>query len=216
MTYLATCSKEEALNFSGSLYVFSSDGKNKKEKVYLNVEVEDETQISDITCAAVACLTVKNIVTGKLPAKYKNRVFYEIALADIAQYDFSLLGDIVPLVCLPRDYCNMLELSRLCREHPSLRFIGGNLLRIPGIHIGRVDDPACLGVVSKDKLPLICNGQYDVFQEIGLTDLGDLQEERGKIEVVKPSPKTKTKASKTAKKKQAFTDVFGSEGQQSF
>ena len=110
----------------------------------------------------------------------------------------------------------MRVLKEVCDKYPTVRFIGGNLLGVEGVRIGRYDE-------GKDKCSPVFKDIYDNFVEVDLEDLDNLQEivkkTRKKAESqIKEKTKKKSKSAKAKsstpkekkvpKRKEAFSKLF--------
>lgn len=199
MELLASCTVERANSFNGKLSVSDEEGKDIK--VSLNVLVDD---VMPVSFSNVKCITagIGGKVVGLENAPVP--VFYECALGD--EIPQGIGGTV--LVRLPEGYCNMLEAKELCDKYPNVRVIGGNLLNIDGVRIGRFDG----------NKPVVCNGVYDTFIESGIDDLEGIKEKVKKAKVVEvKEKKVREKSSKAPAEKKiskrvvAFNNMFGSE-----
>ena len=114
----------------------------------------------------------------------------------------------------------MMELVKVCTDIPNSRLIGGNLLAVEGVRIGRFED-------EKKKLYPVYNGIYDNFIESNLSDIGNLTEvvkkakkKLGSSESGKKSPGKKSKSSQKPKKvsvvAQSFTSLFSDSSDEEF
>lgn len=199
MILLASCTPEQCNNFNGKLVIPNEDNK-KPDKVLLNVILEKGQSIPK----NAYCITYKDNEVGEiLPEKTFMEVPFDKLEATIP------VDDVVTLVRLPEGYCNMRELYNICSSRPDVRFIGGNLLAIEGVRIGRFDD-------GKEKMSPVFNDMYDNFVEVDLGDLDGLQEivkkTRKKAESTgeKKTKKSSNKSTKSpVKKKNSKIEVFG-------
>ncbi len=199
MILLASCTPEQCNNFNGKLVIPNEDNK-KPDKVLLNVILEKGQSIPK----NAYCVTYKGKEIGDvLPEKTFMEVPFDELEATIP------VDDVVTLVRLPEGYCNMRELYNICSSRPDVRFIGGNLLAIEGVRIGRFDD-------GKEKMSPVFNDMYDNFVEVDLGDLDGLQEivkkTRKKAESTgeKKTKKSLNKSTKSqVKKKNSKIEVFG-------
>lgn len=199
MILLASCTPEQCNNFNGKLVIPNEDNK-KPDKVLLNVILEKGQSIPK----NAYCVTYKGKEVGDiLPEK----TFMEVPFDELESVE--PVDGVVTLVRLPEEYCNMRELLNICSSRPDVRFIGGNLLGIDGVRIGRFDD-------GKEKMSPVFKDIYDSFVEVDLGDLDGLQEivkkTRKKAESTgeKKSKKASKDGNKTpAKKKNSKIEVFG-------
>lgn len=223
MQLLASCSLEQSKTFNGKLVLPNEDQK-KPDKVFLNVVVKDgDVGVYNMLSGNEKCVTFIDKAPSHCPEKLKGKVFYEVSLADFLE-GFEKVEDVITLVKLPSDYTNMRFLQDACKDHPDVRFIGGNLLAVDGVRIGRFDE-------GKDKMLPVFNGIYDSFVEVDLNDLDGLQEivkkTRKKAENLDGESKTKKSKSgkvsskekapaKKPKRLEAFNSLFSSEGEDDF
>lgn len=212
MEILASCSVEESLQYKGKLQIESEDG--KVDKVVLNIVVDNgDTSILKNLNSNIKCVTFKNISEEDLKSIDipEGKVFNEV------EYEPHMLvpriDNVTTLIRLPDGYSDMREVKSLCNRGENTRVIGGNLLNIEGVKIGRYDS-------GKDKGSPVYNGIYDQFLEVDLKDLGNISEKvkkaRKKISSAEGSKKsTGSKKQKVAAKKnnigKSFTTLFGSE-----
>lgn len=212
MEILASCSVEESLQYKGKLQIESEDG--KVDKVVLNIVVDDgDTSILKNLNPNIKCVTFKNISEEDLKGIDipEGKVFNEV------EYEPHMLvpriDNVTTLIRLPYGYSDMREAKSLCNRGENTRVIGGNLLNIEGVKIGRYDS-------GKDKGSPVYNGIYDQFLEVDLKDLGNISEKvrkaRKKISSAEGSKKsTGSKKQKVVAKKnnisKSFTTLFGSE-----
>lgn len=223
MQLLASCSIEQSKTFNGKLVIPNEDQK-KPDKVFLNIVVEDgSTEVFSVLSGNEKCVTFKGKQPDFCPKELSGKVFYETSLEDFQQ-GYERVEDITTLVRLPEGYSNMKQLVDWCKEYESIRFIGGNLLAVEGVRIGRFDE-------GKDKMLPVFNGIYDSFVEVDLNDLDGLQEIVKKTRKRAEGQDGETKKSKsksgrvTSKEKapakkpkrlEAFQSLFSSEGEDDF
>ena len=209
----ATC--EEVLSYKGSLVIPNEETDKKPHKVLLNVITEDDSVFSRLE-NKVHCITFINNVPSFVPTEYEGSVFFETTMEGIE--NIKLSDKVIPLVRLEPNYCDMRTIYNLSLKHPNARFIGGNLLSIPDLKIGRFDST---------KKPVVCNEIYDDFVEVKLSELDNIQEVVKKVKVrlvdgeevvskrrkgdKKPKSKKATKGNKVNKKVAAFSSLFGSD-----
>ena len=202
MILLASCTAEQCRNFNGKLVIPNEDS-GKPDKVLLNVNLEAGEEIP----SNAYCVTYK----GKVGEVLEGKTFLEVPLDSVDSSE--PVEGVVTLVRVPSGYCEMRKLYELCCKRSDVRVIGGNLLGIDGVRIGRFDE-------GKDKMsPVFCD-VYDKFVEVDLGDLEGLQEivkkTRKKVES-SDKEKSKCKSSKpksksVSKKKSsvvAFSRLFG-------
>lgn len=205
MQLLASCDLETAKGFNGKL-VLPNEDTEKPDKVSLNIVINSDcfTEIDNLSNKNVACVTIQGTENITIPDKWVSKVFRETTLENLDSImGMNLSG--IPLVRLQEGYSDMRTLFNISKKYPTVRFIGGSLLQIEGICIGRFDD-------GKDKLSPYCEGMYDRFVEVSLSDLDGLQEivkkQRKKAEssTKEKKPRAKKVSSRTPKKK--LTAIF--------
>lgn len=113
------------------------------------------------------------------------------------------------LVRLPDGYSNMLELHKKSMRRPNIRFVGGYLLQVEGVNIGRYDKD----LQSHDGVFL---GAYDEFVEANLDELSDIKKVYSKVKKVVSSDSDKQEKKKEKKKvgstlSTSFNRLFGDE-----
>lgn len=205
MEVLASCSYEESLKFDGKLQI-PTDGVSKPDKVSLNVVVTNgDTSILNKLPVNVKCVTfVGKVDLGGVTDK---RVFREISIND--ELDDILEDSSVPiLVRVGEDFSDMRKALDLCSKNKKVRIIGGNLLQIDGVRIGRYD-------LGKNGNAVVYNGVYDQFLELPLAEIGDLQEvvrkARNKLDSAVTEPKAKKpKSEKAPSRKSELGKTFSS------
>lgn len=213
MELLASCSLEKSRTFNGSLSIPDDDGKTMH-RVSLNVVVGDESE--DEVFAGVnklaKCITFAgNTKATKCPMGLEGKVFNEYSLEEFRDSNSEPVSGVVTLVRLPDDFSHMLTLKTLCIGREDIRLIGGKLLNIEGVRIGRFDG----------NKPVVCNGVYDSFLEVDIDNLEGIKEKIKKVKVVevkeKKAKEKKDKApaeKKVSKKVVAFNSMFGGEGEE--
>lgn len=199
MTFLASCSLKEALDSVGKLSIPNEEGR-KPHKVLLNL-VMDGTEGSKVVPQNVYSVTLLKDIEG-LTIPHNTKVYREYTLTD---YKDSVNCEWTPLVRLPDNYSDMRELYNMQQKYPNLRFIGGNLLNIDGINIGR-----------EEETPIVCKGVYDDYEEVKYSELGNIKivekkERKAKKEKGKKEKKDKqgSKTTKSSKVKESFNSLFG-------
>ena len=202
MEILASCSYEESLKFDGKLQI-PSEGVSRPDRVNLNVVVENgDTSILTKLPVNVKCVTYKGSVD--LSDIEDKRVFREIGIDD----DIPLEGNSPILVRVDDDFSDMRKALEICQKDERVRIIGGNLLQIEGVRIGRYD-------TGKDKGSIVYKGIYDQFLEVPLAEIGNLQEvvrkARNRLDSVTTEKKAKSlKTEKTPSKKSELGKSFNS------
>lgn len=212
MLIVASCSLSEAVEVTGKLVTVDEEG-NKSDMVLLNVEIsESDTDVSEmlkrIPKGTVKFFTVDSdiAVDTDLP------VFRSYTLKDALEN--GMKTDYIPLVNVGEDFpnanVNMRTLYELSSSHPGVRFIGGRLLALNGINIGRFDE-------GKSKMSVNYSDVYDNFLEVKLSEIGNLKEivkkSRKKLEDAEDKPKKKKvskehKPGKASKRVTAFSNLF--------
>lgn len=211
MEILASCTLEESKKYNGKLVIPCED-KKSPDKVSINVVVDDgDTDVYKGLSGNEKCITFVNEPADFCPTELQGNVFNEYTLDDLLNARVKEVEGIVSLVRLEKDYSDMRVLCNYTKKYPNIRFIGGNLLGVEGVNIGRYDK-------GKDKMSPVFNEMYDTFLEVSLKDLDGIQEiiKRNKKKVSSMSGSTKSKKSKekkVSKRKVAFSNLFGnSEG----
>ena len=184
--------------------------------IYYNVEASslmDVDSIKSLSKDRIMCTTA-------LDVDIEGCTFREISLEEAREMP-SVPNN--TLCRLPSGFSDMREVSNLSRRLPGIRFIGGNLLELPDIKIGRYDE-------GKDKLSAVFKGFYDTFLEIRsadvdrvedikeglsptvLQDLEGIKIKSGKKRVVNRSiGEKKEKPKKVKAVVQSFGSLFGDE-----
>lgn len=210
---LASCSVDRAVEkCDASLSVGN-------EKVFLDVEVTEENLNRALTLLSksksVKTVTIEGGYTGgKLGIEIPSgkAIF---AVSDYPEvYDVGQMG-IKALVRLESNFCDMKALYDMAVKYPNteIHFMGGKLLEIPGIHIGRFDE-------GKEKMSSYFHEVYDSFLEIPFDELQDVEVIRSKLskktlallngEDADSEPKAR-KAKAVPKLREAFSSLFGEE-----
>ena len=212
MELLASCSLERSKQYNGTLSIPAEDGIHSH-KLSLNVVIGDENEdevFANVNKIA-KCITFSgNTKATKCPDGFKGKIFNEYSLEDITAGNVDSVDGVVTLVRLADDYSNMLVLKKLCENREDIRVIGGKLLNIEGVRIGRYDS----------NKPVVCNGVYDAFIEVDIDDQEGIQEKIKKVKVAEVKEKKvrekKEKApaeKKVSKKVVAFNSMFGGSGE---
>lgn len=217
MELLASCSLERSRTFNGTLSLPNED-KKVNDKVSLNIVI-DNAEDCNVVFSSLSGLERCVTFTGEKKATYcptnlEGKVFNEYTIEDALNGRIEPIMGVVDLVRVPEGYCDMRQVKTYCSKYPSVRFIGGNLLNIEGVRIGRYDK-------GKDKMsPVLCDMQ-DTFVEVNLDDLNGIQEKvkkvRIKAEKLAKEPKKKSSGNgggnnkKKEKRVAAFSGLFGTE-----
>lgn len=223
MELLASCSLEQARGFNGKLVIPNEDSK-RPDKVYLNVEYNESDgsteqfleRVSELDKSLVKCVSFPEEYAGVLvPEDWKGRVFVYTTLDTVVQdVNYPESDGVISLIRLDEDYPSekykptLRDLVRVCEKHSDVRFIGGNLLGVEGLRIGRFDD-------GKEKMSPVFKDIYDAFVEVRLDDLDGLTEIVKKTRKKAESREKGTRGPRVAKVKkpkrqvQAFLSLFG-------
>lgn len=206
MNILASCSLEESQKYTGVLSIPREDNPNKVDKVFINVVIEDgDTSILNNLRDNIKCVTFRGDVDFSNVEIPENKVFLESNFGD----DIKEYPGVINLVRLPNDYCNMRAVYDLCQSYENVRVIGGNLLNIEGVRIGRYD-------AGKEKGSSVYKDVYDQFVEIPISELDNIQEvikkaKRKLDDGTVKEKKIKVKKEKPQKNKglvQSFNNLF--------
>lgn len=204
---LASCSYEKAKSFRNKLVLVTDKDVKKPEEVQLNIITDTPDEVLKNGLGVAKCLT-SSVNPSFCPDNLKGNVFHEVLYEDYN--GVTEVNGVVCLVRLPEGFCDMRKLCEMSSvneqyddvEH-KVRFIGGNLLEIPGVGIGRYNK-------GKEKMSSVFNGVYDFFKEVSLDEI-KVQEVMSKVRSVNKvgsKPKSVASNSKT-KKKETFAKFFG-------
>lgn len=207
MEILASCTLEESKNYNGKLIIENGEGE-KPDKVSLNIIVYNgDTSILSSISSNVKCITYIGDVdfTGiEIPV---NRVFREISIDEYLSNEDSIsaIDNVIILVRVPDNYSNMRVLKGICEKNSSVRIIGGNLLQIDGVRIGRYD-------IGKDKGSIIYNGLYDPFLELSLSEIDNVKDviRKAKKKLSKAEDDSKPRKEKKSVKRLDVLKTFNS------
>ena len=212
MVLLASCGYEKSKEIKGKLVMPSEvEGSKSSDKVLLNVVVNG-TRCSEVFSGLngnVQCVTFVGAEKATYcPEELKGNVFNEYSIEDIESGNISPIMGVVDLIRLPKGYCDMRSIKGWCEKYPSVRVIGGDLLGIEGVRIGRYDK-------GKENMSPVFNDVQDYFVEVDLGNLEGVSEvikaSRSKLEGVGNEGKSeKKKAEKAAPRRIAvFNGMFG-------
>ena len=211
---LASCSYQDSLKFDGKL-VIEGDEDSKSDKVSLNVVVDDPDTLITNVKPCVKCITFTN---GVDPKKVEGvDIFNEVPLQQYLDGVLSFDDWSITLVRLPDNYSDMRTVKSICSSD-GVRVVGGNLLNIDGVKIGRYDN-------GKEKGSPVYNGIYDQFLEIPLSDIGNLKDvvkkARKRLDSSKEGTSTKTPKEKKLGTKKAdiaksFSSLFSGNEEEEF
>ena len=221
MQILASCSLEEASRFNGKLVLPNEDAK-KPDKVFLNI-VADGRESMDVfkkvdEIPSVKCITFVGGGISYVPTGYSGSVFVEKTLEEALSENVSYPSGVVVLVRLPKDFpngaYNMQTVYELSVKNPNMRFIGGSILGIEGVRVGRFDS-------GKEKMSPVFSDIYDTFVEVDLDDLSGIQEivkktRRRAEHIMKEKKPRAPKEKKVSRWVQAFNSLFGDSGEVEF
>lgn len=230
MKILASCDIDKAMGFNGKLVLPNEDEK-KPDKVMLNIVVdgccgysneEIFRKASDLGKDIVQCITFK-VEEGRfasyVPTEWEGKIFNEYSAGYYDDPNVPVCDKATSLLRLPEGYSNMRVLYDMSKKYPNVRYIGGHLLGIEGIRIGRFD-------TGKDKMSPVFKDMYDAFVEVDLDDLNGLQEivkkTRKKAEKMfsdgtKRKPRVgKPKVKKVSKRVEAFNSLFAGDAEEEF
>lgn len=230
MEILASCSLEEASKFNGKLVLPNEDSK-RPDKVFLNIEYsESDGSVADffarvgiLGSSFVKCVSFnKDISDEDIPEEFSGKVFLYKDKNSCFNNELPLGRKFTYLVKLPGDFpdkdlykFSLRDLVDLCNKYPNIRFVGGNLLKIRGLNIGRFPEG------RKDSM-YIFNDIYDSFVEVNLEDIDGLKEIVKKVRVkadgTKPRLSKSSKSSSGIKSKRvvAFKTMFGDDEEVDF
>lgn len=220
MKIIADCSYEDARKYKGKLNIELEDGKTANVKLAVEcASLEEYEEIKGNKAVEyLDCLF-------DLPEGYavEKKTFRKYSLDDKDKIEASEVEGVIPLLKLPEDFADMYLLSEKSKEVEGLRLLGGKLLGIEDVRIGRED------VEDKNKkLGIFYDGVYDLFQEVNLSELENLNEivskrsERLEKALTDKEFKAKNRKPKKAgksglsKKITAFEKLFSSDKEEVF
>lgn len=246
MSVVASASLTEALQYKqvGKAYRLisnikkdGSEGKLSKEFLYINLETTQDNEklaLSEIFSTFNPIKSIIKMITlsGELPDNFsipdvwKGRVFYKGS---------EVVTDGMVNLISVEGSPNLKDLYILSQEHPTYRYVGGKLLAVEGVPVGRFDEGVAkeVGILGKELPQVLFEGSYDSFEEkqlaLVLKDWGGslvteeissskikskrptktkpLKEKKPK-KVKKSSKGTAPKQVKVSKKKEAFSKLF--------
>ena len=230
MDLLASCSVDEALSFEGRLVLPNEDSK-KPNRVYLNVVVGSECSYSNEEVFEKLSSVDKNVLKSitfmvdegrlakNIPDAFNEKVFNEytneLFLSSNTEPEES--SDIVKLVRVDKDFSDMRYVLNSCKQDKNVRFIGGKLLNIDGVRIGRFDS-------GKEKMSPYFEDMYDNFVEVELNNLKGIQEivkkVRKKAKELEGNSKdkkvSKLKSPRKPKRLEVFNSLFADNNEDEF
>ena len=197
MKIIARCSLEEAKKYNGKLIIPTEEGK-KPINVGLNLEVTG-AELKEAMGMVSEFITVNGEHPEvEIPEKMRGKVFRKVTLAECEE-EITCPEGVVPLLEVRDGYADMRTLISACEKNKNLRVIGGKLLGIEGINIGRFDIED-----RNKKLGIYYDGMYDLFKEVELSDLDNLTEiVKKSVEKLKKTTDDTEKKSKNRKPKKA-------------
>ena len=226
---LASCSLKAASKFNGKLVLPNEDSK-RPDKVFLNIEYsESDGSVADffakvgILESSFKCVSFNvDISDEDIPEEFSGKVFLYKDITSCFDSELPLGRKFTYLVKLPGDFpdkdlykFSLRDLVDLCNKYPNIRFVGGNLLKIRGLNIGRFPEG------RKDSM-YIFNDIYDSFVEVNLEDIDGLKEIVKKVRVkadgTKPrlSKSSKSNSGSKTKRVVAFKTMFGDDEEVDF
>lgn len=204
---LASCSYEESKKYSNKLVVASDGTKKNQEEVLLNIVTDNPDEVLKGGLGSAKCLS-SYVKPSFCPKEYYGNVFHMVPLEDFKGVEES--EGVVCLVVLPEGYSDMRKVESICLnsegyydvEH-KVRVIGGNLLEIPDVYIGRYDK-------GKEKMSSVYNGTYDIFREVLLSDI-NVREVFSKVSKKSSSSKniSSRRLSPKSRVKSSLDSLFG-------
>lgn len=199
MDFLASCSLEESQQYTGKLVIPAEDG-GKPGKVMLNIVCSGgDRSLLKAVGGNVKCITYVGDMHGFNEESFEDvpaGVFHEVNLSDFSVEDTPCYTGVTTLIRLPNGYCDMRNVHSICSKRPDVRVIGGNLLAVDGVRVGRFEG-------GKDKIAPVFNGVYDSFLEVSLGELGDVTE---LVKKAKKTMKSVSDESKPRKKKEKSSE----------
>lgn len=202
---LASCSYLESKNYKGKLVLVNNDDESSKksEEVLLNIVTDTPNEVIIGGLGIAKCVTTR-VSPTYCPDEMKGDIFRLYNLGEDLSGVMNEVDGVVPLLVLPDGYNDMREIWNLAEKHPKLRFIGGNLLGIPGLKIGRYDK-------GKEKMSSVFNKIYDIFTEVRLEDI-EVKSVLSKAKARSSSSKSSSKKSVPKNRKtETFSKLFGGE-----
>lgn len=202
---LASCDIEDAKKYRNKLVLISEKETKKPEEVWLNILTDEPDDVLKQGIGSAKCVTSSTKPTS-CPKDLWGNVFHEVKYEDYKGVDE--VDGVVCLVRLPEGFCDMRKAEELCKVNKDytdveakVRLIGGNLLEIPSVAIGRYNK-------GKEKMSAVFNGVYDIFKELHLEDI-EVKEVMSKVRS-SSSGKSSPKASKSKlKKAESLSKFFG-------
>lgn len=193
MDFLASCSYEESQQYSGKLVIPADEGKPGKVMLNILCKTGDRSVVKAIG-GNVKCVTYLGGMLDFDVAGFDSipdGVFHEVSLEEYESGKAPQYAGVTTLIRLPDGYCNMRHLFNICKSREDVRVIGGNLLGVDGVRIGRFQS-------GKDKQYPVYDGVYDSFFEVNLSELGNITE---LVKKAKKKMKTTTDEATPKKKK---------------
>lgn len=210
-----------------------TEGKPRKEYVFLNAVVDSETVPEglfsiDPNKSMVKTITFTNGVADgvAIPEAWHGRVFLKDSTKVVK-------GALNLIKC--KGTPNLKEIYNKAKENPTYRFYGGCLLAVEGVPVGMFDEGQAkeFGILGKEEPIILFNdGKYDMFSFMDLSEVEDWGEEfvkeyyvkkkkvvgkvanisrpkKPKKEKVPREARVRTVAKpKVSKKKEVFSSIF--------
>lgn len=212
MVLLASCGYEKSKDIKGKLVMPSEvEGSKASDKVLLNVVVGDGIGCEEVfqgIGSNVHCVSfVGNKKATYCPDGLNGNVFNEYNPEDAEEGNIVPIMGVVDLIRVPKGFSDMRSVKRWCEKYPTVRVIGGDLLGIEGVRIGRYDK-------GKENMSPVFNDVQDYFVEVDLDNLEGVSEviksSRSKLEGVGEEKSEKKKTEKAAPRRIAvFNGMFG-------
>lgn len=211
MTYLASCSLEEARKYKGIRLAKAYEKTNSKtgevtratERVLLNVVTDDIQSALEDGIGSADMVTFTEWPGYTLPSALHGKAYYLTTPEDKhLTEEVQGLTLLVEVTGTP----NLRDLVTLCATNSTIRITGGNLLAVPGLRIGRLEDDEPRKGVKR----LVFKEGYDTFTETTLESLLPLDEivprvKQGRV----PRERVAREPAKSSKAK-VLTSMFGS------
>lgn len=207
MNILVAAEYGEVVKYCGKNLSAKYEG--KKSRVFLKVFCDDFTLQQAVDFAKVTPAVVSLVYQGTyscgalrgldgscgVGVSVMLDVGLDVTDGDIGRMLTDIPAGVVPVICVPDDFCDLEFVYRMCGKYPGLRVYGGNLFRVPGVRLGCVDEGVLLGcgvqrgdmlVATKDG----CEALVEVpFAGLELTATGGVSRGKGKGIPVEKKPK---------------------------
>lgn len=153
---------------------------------------------------------IPDVFNEKVFNEYPNELF----LSSNTEPEES--SDIVKLVRVDKDFSDMRYVLNSCKQDKNVRFIGGKLLNIDGVRIGRFDN-------GKEKMSPYFEDMYDNFVEVELNNLEGIQEivkkfvkRRKSLKEILKIKVSKSKSPRKPKRLEVFNSLFADNNEDEF